>query len=300
MKKKLFFTFLIACISFKGFAQLSAVDYSSEEFTQFKGSKTYIVKTGNARFDEELANAMKDLWKVTPYESIDDKDLETKLIDKSASFILSIIISTGTPNQNYHYLALINGGKKKVSKYGYDDMLAYCPINHWSNEFENTACAYRVRNMVESMVQSMDIVQKNNIHGSSKAIADGLRKVYNEKASRIKDRTLLFCEETLAPSMGKKPKPEDLAKLANTYKTMLSGNYPYKFEMCNMQKLEQVIKDKSTEYYYFQPAITLNKSMFVFDPSNGEVLYFDYQIQGLKITDDNIKDLANTIKTGKK
>ena len=302
MKTKLLFTFLIASISFNGFAQLSAVDYNSEEFAQFKGSKTYIVKTGDARFDEELASAMKDLWTITPYESIEDKDFETKLIDKSASFLISVIIGTGTPNQNYHYLALINGGKKKIGKYTYDDMLAYCPLNHWSNEFENTACAYRVRNMVESMIQSMDIVQKKNIHGSSKAIVDGLRKVYNEKASRIKDRTLLFCDETLKPSMGPKRtvSPEDNAKISNMYKTMISGNYPFKFEMCSKEKLEQVIKDKSTEYYYFQPAITLNKCMFVFDPSNGEVVYFDYQIQGLKITDDNIKDLVSTIKTGKK
>src|SRR5215203_3026139 len=207
MKLKIFFTLLIACISISGFAQLSAVDYSSEEFAQFKGSKTYIVKTGDAQFDEELASAMKDLWTVTPYEAIDNKDLETKIIEKSASFILSIIIATGNPNQNYHYLALINGGKKKVSKYGYDDMLAYCPINHWSNEYENTRCAYRVRNMIESMVQSMDIVQKNNIHGNSLTIVNGLKKIYNDKASRIKDRTLLFCDEALMPNKGKAPKP---------------------------------------------------------------------------------------------
>ena len=300
MKLKILMTFLMAYISLSGFAQLSAVDYSSEEYAQFKGSKTYIVKTGDARFDEELASAMKDLWKITPYETIDNADLETKLIDKSASFILSIIIATGTPNQNYHYLALINGGKKKVNKYGYDDMLAYCPINHWSNEFENTQCAYRVRNMVESMVQSMEIVQKKSIHGSSKAIVDGLRKAYNEKASRIKDRTLLFCDETLVPNKGKGISPADIAKTASAYKTMLSGNYPFKFEVCNKEKLEKVIKEKSTEYYYYQPAITLNKCMFVFDPATGEVLYFDYQIQGLKIEDENIQDLANIIKTGKK
>jgi hypothetical protein len=300
MKFKILMTFLTACISMSGFAQLSAVDYNSEEYAQFKGSKTYIVKTGDARFDEELAGAMKDLWKVTPYETINNADLETKLIDKSASFIIPVVISTGTPNQNYHYLALLNGGKKKIGKYGYDDMLAYCPINHWSNEFENTQCAYRVRNMVESMVQSMEIVQKKNIHGSSKAIVDGLRKVYNEKSPRIKDRTLLFCDETLVPNMGKGIAPADIEKATNVYKTMLSGNYPYKFEICNKEKLEKVIKEKSTEYYYYQPAVTLNKCMFVFDPATGEVLYFDYKIQGLKINDDNIKELANAIKTGNK
>ena len=36
--------------------------------------------------------------------------------------------------------------------------------------------------------------------------------------------------------------------------------------------------------------------MFVFDPSNGEVLYFAYQMSGMSITKDNIEDMVNSIK----
>ena len=53
--------------------------------------------------------------------------------------------------------------------------------------------------------------------------------------------------------------------------------------MCSKEKIEQVIKEKSNEYYYFQNAVTMNKSMFVFDPSNGEVVYFDFTIGGLDV-----------------
>ena len=158
MRKKLIGISIFTFISFQSIAQLSAVDYDGKEFTQFKGSKTYIVQTGNAKFDDELSSAMKDLWTITPFEIIDSKSLKSKISDKSASFILS--------TSGYSYLALINGGKKTIEKYEYEDMLAYCPMNYWGNESKNTDCAYRLRNMLQSMVQSMEIVQKHNIHGN--------------------------------------------------------------------------------------------------------------------------------------
>ncbi|MEO8146135.1 MAG: hypothetical protein ABI723_00795 [Bacteroidia bacterium] len=283
--KKILIIQLLILFTLKTNAQLSAVDYSSDEFTRFKASKTYIVRTGDAAFDKELESAAKELWTVTKIDFLDNKDLDAKISDKTASFLLSVIIGTGTSHQDYHYLALVNGGVKKVTKYGYDDMLAYCPINHFADEKENTDCAFRVRNMLQSMIDAMAIVQKNDIKGNSKKIVDGLQKVYNTKSSKIKDRTLLFCQEAI----GTKLKQSDIAAV-----------YPYKFEICKRSKIEQAIKDKSKEYYYYQPAITLNKSMFVFDPATGEVLYFDYAMQGMTINKGNIEDLVEGIKGGKK
>ena len=91
----------------------------------------------------------------------------------------------------------------------------------------------------------------------------------------------MFCEETL----GNKLTKSDIA-----------GLYPYKFEFCSKEKIEQVIKEKSTEYYYFQPTITVNKFFFVFDPSNGEVVYAEAVMTGLNINKNNIKDLVKKIK----
>jgi hypothetical protein len=279
MKITTFFLAALLC-SVYAFGQYSAADYKDKDYAKFKASKTYYVKTGNESFDTEVINVLKEQWKETPYEVIDDAAFKTKLPDPANSFILSLIIGTQYANQNYHYLALVNGGKKKLNNYGYDDMLAYSPINHWVDETDNAACAFRVRNMIESMIAAMDLVQKNDIRGNSKKIVEGLQEVYNAKAGKIKKRTLLFCKE----SMGAKFKPEDVA-----------GNYPYKYEICTKEKLAKVIKEKSKEYYYFQPGITLNKNMFVFDPSNGEVVYCDMQIQGLNIDKKNIKELVETI-----
>lgn len=266
-------------------AQLSAVDYKSDEFAKFKASKTYGVKTGDAAYDAALESTLKDIWKITSYEMLEAKDLKTKITDATASFILSIVIETGKSNQNYHYIALINGGKKNIDRYSYDDMIAYGVINHWGNEINNTDCAFRLRNILESMVDALNITQKNDIKGNSKKIVDGLRDHYNGKASKIKERTLLVPSYVLSGKLNKAD---------------IGGLYPFKYEVCDKAKVEQAIKDKSKDYYYLQPGITLNKSIFVFDPSNGEVVYFDYAIMGMFIKKSDIEDMVATIKGDKK
>ena len=281
MKTKLTFIFSFLFCTAMSFAQLSAVDFKSKEFAQLKASKTYVLLTGDKEYDTEIQSAINDLWKVTPFEFIGGKEFEAKISDKAASFLVLIDIQVGSYGQEYNYMALMNGGKKKLSSYNYKDLIAYCPINRWHDEPKNTDCAFRVRNMIQSMIQSMDIVQQNNIKGNSLSIAEGLTDVYNLKAKAISKRTLLFCEDAI----GKKLTKADI-----------SGIYPYKFEMCSREKIEQAIKEKSTEYYYFQPAVTMNKSMFVFDPSNGEVLYFDFTTGGMDVKKKHIEDLVDAIK----
>lgn len=262
-------------------AQLSAVGYKREEYDQFRGSKTYVVLSGDEKFDAEIKSAASELWKITPLSFINNSEFEKLIPEKSASFINLIILEGGGI---YHYLALFNGGKEKIEKYHYNDMLAYCPINFSQNENKLVDCSYRVRNMLESMIQAMEIVEKNDIRGNSLKIVNGLQKIYNSKASIIKERTLLFCDVTIGNKITKSD---------------ISGIYPFKFEICSKEKIEQVIKDKNKDYYYYQPGITQNKSMFVFDPSNGEVVYFGYNMMGSNINKGNIKDLAETI-SGKK
>lgn len=284
MKNKIFFL-LTLTFSIAGTAQFSALDYKSKEFAQFKASKMHVVLSGDKKYDEEIKTVMNELWKVTPFDFIGPNEVDAKISEKESSFMLLLKIETGKPNQNYHYLSIINGGQKKITRYAYADLISYCPINFYQNENNLSSCYFRLRNMIQSMIMSMDIVQKNDIKGNTKKIVDGLQEVYNTKAPKIKERTLLFCEDMIGPKLSK----ADLA-----------GLYPNKFEICSKEKIAKAIKDKSTEYYYFQPAITLNKSMFVFDPATGEVMYFDYNMMGLNINKGNIEDFVKIVNPKKK
>ena len=108
-----------------------------------------------------------------------------------------------------------------------------------------------------------------------------LREYYEKKSPQIKTRTLLVSET----SMGRKFEKSDIPSI-----------YPFKVEVCSRSKIEKAINDRSKDYYYLQPGITLNKSYSVIDPSNGEVLFFDFDMQGLNITKKNIENLVEKIK----
>ena len=269
----------ILLISYCAQAQLSSIGYKSDEYAQFMASKTYCVKTGNAVYDKSIEAAMNANWKITPFAFITNEELKTKITDKSASFITLVLI--GENNHGYHYLALINGGKKRISSYEYKDMIAYSIINRWGDEPLLTDCGWRVSNMLQGMVSVMDILQKQNITGNTKKIADRLQEYYNTKSPQIKKRTLLISET----SMGKK-----------FNKAECVGAYPFKVEVCSREKVEKAIADKSTEYYYLQLTSTLNSSKWVIDPSNGDIVYFNYSIMGMNIKKDDIKDLVEAIK----
>jgi hypothetical protein len=285
MKKAFLTISLLMAVTCNMMAQLSAMNYKNEDFAAFKATKTYVVKMGDPSYDNEIEAAMKESWTVTSYDFIDEAEFKTKIADASASFIVPVVIENNGPNQAYHYIAIINGGRKSVKKYTYADMVAYAPLNHWVDEPTGVDCAFRIKNILQSMVQAIELVQKNDAWGNTKNVVDNLKNIYNQKAGKIKDRTLLVCQT----SVGRKLTKEAFA-----------GIYPYKFEFCDRDKIAKAIKEKSTDYYYFQPGITLNKSMFVFDPATGEVVYFDYAMMGMTINTDNIKDLVEQIKNPSK
>ena len=99
--KKLFSFLLCSTFALSVQSQLSAVDYKDEKFISFKASKTFIVKTGNEKFDSELLQAFKDSWKLTPYDVISNEEFETKVYlmpesrsesdDKSVTYSFKIV-----------------------------------------------------------------------------------------------------------------------------------------------------------------------------------------------------------------
>jgi len=275
-------SFLIAFFSaLLSHAQLSGVEYDSKQFNQFKASKTYVLLTGDQKFDSEMQATLADIWKITPYEFISSKDFEAKMPDKSASFLMFFDVFWSNREEE-HYLTLINGGRKKFTQYTFLDFISYCPINHWLNEPKNVDCAFRIRNMVQSMLQSIEIVEKNSISGNFYKIEEKLQRIYNEKAPSISKKTLLICEDGIGTKL---PKSD------------ISGIYPYKFEMCTKEKIEQVIKDKNADYCYLQMASTKKKSIYVFDAATGEVLYYDFTpaFGGMNIKKSHIEHLVDII-----
>lgn len=276
MKNNILF-FSLIFITGSLFAQFSSVGFKSDEYLQFKASKTHVVLTGDQNYDEAIKKAMNDNWKITPFDFISPDSLKTTIRDKNSSFIALITVQTSTSNQAFHYFALFNGGKKNIQKYDVMDMLAYCPINYWRNESPSTLCAPRVENMLQAMVNTIEILQKKEIAGLPKKITDQLIEYYNQSTPKIKNRILLLSKEAIGDKLDEKS---------------MASVYPYKFEICSQEKVNKAIKEKSKDYYYFQPGITLSSNKFVIDPSNGEVIYADFDIMGIVIKKGDIESLV--------
>lgn len=247
------------------FSQYSRVGYKNEEYVRFKASKTYFVKTGDEECDKQLEDAMKSIWKITPCSMITPGEFENMLYDKSVSFV--VLSNIG--------LILINGGKRHITDYSRDDAVAYALINFGFDEYYRTDCAWRLKNMLQSMLNAINIVQENKIK-DHKAYDNvyipkhdnvyiALNEIYNLNAPKIKNRTLLISE----PSLGK-----------DFNKTNITTNYPYKVEICPRSKIKKAIEDKSTDYYYLQLADNTFTFWFVVDPANGEIEYANYGNQG--------------------
>jgi len=288
--KNTFFAFaIIVFLSHNAAAQLCRMDVNSPGFIQLKGSKTYYVTTGDANFDNAVVDAMKGAWTITPWEVLDGDKLDSKISDKTCSFLI--------PEKDG--MILINGFRKHLYNYTIMDFLAQSPKHTYGDENNITDCGFRVRNMIEAMLQAMDIVQKKAKEG---AVGKEFRAVYNGRSPKIKERTMLFSEDALKtilfPKDLKNSKNNtDVKEIREKYKEILSKSYPFTYEICSREKVAKAIQEKSTEYYYYQPVFSSDgKYIFVYDPSNGEVVFFDHQMQGVKITEKDINHLVSTIK----
>jgi len=269
------------------FAQLSAVPQNDETINEFYKSKTIAVLTGNKNFDSALIKYMKEIWTITPYEFVKEKDFKNSELKKGYSYILNLNIMVSKNNgsyvKTYHYYGILMGKGIKISSYTYSDMISYCPIDFYGIENDQLNLYKRLPIVLYNLQNPIHTVIQNKILGGTLKIVNDLRKIYNENAGVLKSKTLLLYKDR-----EKLLSQEDFKK-----------KYPYKFEYCTMEKIQEVIDSRDSNYAIYWPAITLNKSMFVFDANTYIPLFFDYQIQGLSITAGNISDLSDAINKSK-
>lgn len=272
---------ILVTLSLHSSAQYASLGFKmTNDYERFIASTTYIVLTDNAAYDSSIVHAIKKYWKLTPYKFINyKKDLNKKLRDKKASFLLLVNMSTEESEELYNCLALVNGGKATLSAYEFIDMLAYCPTNHFQNELVMYNCAYRVKNMVQSIIATVTKVQTEGIKGDLEKMRELLEKNYRSQAGKIKERILLICPEIIGDKMDE----EDFKK-----------TYSNKTEFCKKETIERLIESGDSSFYYLQLSATAVKSVFVVDPHSGEVVYADHSM-GKYFSKDDLKDLSKAI-----
>ncbi len=235
------------------------------------------------------------MWSISKYDFIERKEVDKYVKNPSYSLFLPIDIAVTTTNnystgrvssytQTYHYYALINGGKKKISNYSYDDMIAYAPFDFYGIEPGKLECEYRLPNILMEVQEAIKIVDEKEIKGGTRKIAEKLIDYYQTKSGDIPQKTLLVNKAYL-----KDMDEEDFKKV-----------YPFPFRVVDKSEIETAIQSKDSSVLYLLPAVTLNKHIFIVDPANGSILYAETEMTGLTVKKGNVKDIVKAIEKAKK
>ncbi len=273
--------FLILLVIGNANGQFSSVGSDSKKFKAFEScTNINVVLSGDKDFDEGIKNAIKSEWNIKPAEFIDKTTFENTISDEKKAFMLLCTIDNDK-GQNYHFLAIIMGGKKKIGKYSYDDLIAYCPLNAFSGETPLTKCAFRLPILIYQLQSTINLTKKNNLGENSFSIGKNLNRLYCQNAKKIKSKTLLI--------------NTDASNVKFTIDEIKKDGYKYPIEFCNNEKIMEVIKNKDAKYAILQPAITLNKWIMVFDAATYECLYSSIDIMGLKVKMGDIKEIYEAI-----
>lgn len=285
--RKAFIFFILLFVSINVHSQLSASGYNSDDMEAFFKTKTFYVKSGNARFDSLAIAGLEKYWKQTKYDTMSHENFEKNISNPAYSFMMLIQIEviTEKKDQNglvvsrysdyYHYFGIFCGGKKKIEKYVYSDMVAYCPLNFRMNEKPMAASAFRVQPMIHNLNEAITIVKEKQFRGNSLKMVNQFKDFYMSRSKILKEKTLLV----------------DTDLLVDITKDEFDKAYPFKVEFCNREKIEKALADKDEKYLIYQPGVTMNKSVMVFDASTYDCVFFNTDMK-LKIKKDDIEDMV--------
>jgi hypothetical protein len=268
--------FLFVALAARG--QYSASGVKSDGFDVYKGAgKMYVMLSGDGVADNKLKDAISKNWSLRPVTYISSAEVEEKIGDKSACFMFPFEIDNGK-GQYYHFFGILPGGKKKLSKYGYDDVLAYCPIDKYMTEPNFQDASFRYSVMVKNLQNVMEKVEKSNMSGNQFSLGKEFNEQNNKNLKKIKTKTLLV--------------NADLGLDEKEIKEV----YKYKFELCSKAKIDEAISKKDPNYVVFQPAITLNKFIFIFDCESYNCIYSSTSMMGMKVKQKDFKEIIEQLK----
>jgi hypothetical protein len=193
MKKLLFVLFLAVC---PFFLNAQAPFPSKAEIKQFGESKTCVVLEDDpfSSFNSFIKAAMKEYWKVTPYEFIDVREFNTRRLKPAYSFIVLTETNYEKDKSNsvFNFINLLQG--KDANKLG--EMPEICAIPLSFAGEDDLEYGYKLGAILEFMQKHAQLIMEDPSKTGRKYL-----KFYNENVPLLATKTILVKQEDLSPEI---------------------------------------------------------------------------------------------------
>lgn len=242
-----------------------------------------VVLDGTPKYNETLKQAVKDHWKITPYQFIELSQVNLWLENERFSFMMPVTIEEirnndiSTYTKKFNYLAVFVGGKKSLKKYNKDDLIAYAPFDDDNLEKDKSESIYRLGLMIKAMHDAIQIMQQEKFTGNYEKLEKSLIEHYNKKSSTLAKKILLVNPDFFT---------KKFSKIDFAYA------YPFKFEVADRNKISQLIKDRDLHYLYLSIVSTDEKYLFVYNVYSGEIIYASFKVVGEVFNKKEVKNMA--------
>lgn len=222
--KKAYLLLLCCFLSLSAFSQ--APFPTERDMELFKKSKTLVVLEPVlfSDFNIYIKDAVKENWKITPFEFIEFKEFEEKRVDSSYSFLLLTQTSFERDKSNVHYnfLNLLLGADVKVI----NEMPELCSFPLSYSEVEEPRYPARLAIILSFLQDHVNMIA-GNLESS------GLKNLsyYNKYSNQVKDKILLVTSA-------------DLAGEVNTLKK-IQATYPHEVRLVSEDEVVAAIESKA-------------------------------------------------------
>jgi hypothetical protein len=193
MKKLLFVLFLAVC---PFFLSAQAPFPSKAEIKQFGESKTCVVLEDDpfSSFNSFIKAAMKEYWKVTPYELIDVREFNTRRLNPAYSFIVLTETNYEKDKSNsvFNFINLLQG--KNINKLGEMPEICAVPLSFAGED--DLEYGYKLGAILEFMQKHAHLIMEDPSKTGRKYL-----KFYNENVPLLATKTILVKKEDLSPEI---------------------------------------------------------------------------------------------------
>ncbi|MBN2743290.1 hypothetical protein LX69_02343 [Breznakibacter xylanolyticus] len=236
-----------------------------QDYQNFKSTRTLVVMDINpmSDFNFKIKEVMANVWKLTEFEFIDQKEFESKRRDPSYSFLLTTTATfdADKTKARYTFLSLLMG--KDVANVSNMPDLCSIPLSY--KRVEDDSYYYKMDAFIRFIQDHVTLMTDN-----PKLIKANPLTYYNKNAGDLKNKTLYVVKEELSPDIN------TIAKIKKVY--------PNEVKIVSRDEIMEVIDSKDPNAVFFHkvgPEGTQYKARcykIVIGAGDSKLYYFDWHM----------------------